>query len=182
MEVAVLDTSVLFPFLLRDALLDIALARLYVAHWSPGILDELSRNLVKHGQSTEQQAARLVVAMNKVFPSALVTGYEPRTPAMTNHPKGRHVLAAAVEIGATVIVTTNLRDFRPAALEPHNLVARSPGAFLGGLAVTQPARVAAVLRKQAARYRTPPMSFEELLAHLNLHAPTLIPQLTEDVL
>lgn len=158
MEVAVLDTSVLFPLLLRDALLDLALARLYVAHWSADILDELARNLVKRGQSTEEQAAKLVAAMNAVFPGALVTGYEQRIPAMTNHPNGRHVLAAAVEIGASVIVTANLRDFRPGALEPHGLVARSPDVFLGELAATQPARVATVLQKQAARYRMPAMS------------------------
>jgi hypothetical protein len=35
---------------------------------------------------------------------------------MTNHPKDRHVVAAAVECGAHVIVTSNLKDFPPAAL------------------------------------------------------------------
>jgi predicted nucleic acid-binding protein len=178
MEIAVLDTSVLFPLLLRDTLLDLAQARLYVVHWSPDILDELARNLVKRGQSTEEQAARLVAAMNRVFPGALVTGYEHRIAAMTNHPKDRHVLAAAVEIGATVIVTTNLRDFRPAALEPHNLMARSPDAFLGELATRQPARVATVLREQAARYRSPAMTFDHLLEKLRLHAPTLVSRLS----
>ncbi len=89
--------------------------------------------------------------MTTVFPGASVTEYEHRIPAMANHPKDRHVLAAAVEVGAGVILTRNLRDFRPDAREPHDLVARSPEDFLGELAATQPAQVATVLRKQAAR-------------------------------
>jgi hypothetical protein len=118
--------------------------------------------------------------MNEVFPGALVTGYEHRILAMTNHPKDRHVLAVAVEIGATVIVTANLRDFQPPALEPHNLAARSPDAFLAEFAATQPARVAAILRKQATRYRTPAMTFDHLLAQLGVHAPTLVSRLMEE--
>jgi hypothetical protein len=39
---------------------------------------------------------------------------------MTNEPKDRHVLAAAVRGRADVIVTENIRDFPPLAADPKN--------------------------------------------------------------
>ncbi|MGD0830917.1 MAG: hypothetical protein ABR907_08245 [Terracidiphilus sp.] len=49
---------------------------------------------------------------------------------MANHPKDRHVLAAAVRCGAQTIVTLNLKDFPEAALSPWDAVAQSPDEFL----------------------------------------------------
>ena len=49
---------------------------------------------------------------------------------MKNHPKDRHVLAAAVRTGAQTIVTFNLKDFPAEALAPWNIVAQSPDEFL----------------------------------------------------
>jgi hypothetical protein len=59
-----------------------------------------------------------------------VEGYESFTPIMANHPKDRHVLAAAVRCGALTIVTLNLKDFPEAALSPWDVVAQSPDEFL----------------------------------------------------
>ena len=39
---------------------------------------------------------------------------------MTNHPKDRHVLAAALRTGAQTIVTFDLKDFPEAALPSSN--------------------------------------------------------------
>lgn len=51
--------------------------------------------------------------MRTAFPDARVTGHEPLIPAMTNHPKDRHVLAAAAHADAAVIVTaTRSNDHR----------------------------------------------------------------------
>lgn len=49
---------------------------------------------------------------------------------MTNQEKGRYVLAAAVEAGAEIIMTLNLRDFPDEALAPHRVKARHPDRFL----------------------------------------------------
>lgn len=43
--------------------------------------------------------------MAAYFPDALVAGYEGLTGSMANHPKDRHVLAAAVAGRADVLVT-----------------------------------------------------------------------------
>lgn len=56
--------------------------------------------------------------METALPTALVTGYE-HLIASLDLPdrKDRHVLAAAIQCAATVIVTSNLKDFPIHALE-----------------------------------------------------------------
>ena len=51
---------------------------------------------------------------------------------MTNHPKARHVLAAAVRANAEVIVTFNLADFPEQALKAYDIAAIHPDEFLPG--------------------------------------------------
>src|SRR5687767_9448716 len=114
----VLDANVLYPFSLRDTLLRAAAEGLFQAYWSEQILDEVSRNLIQAGM-TKLQAERLRTAMEAAFPEARVTAHEHLIPAMNNDQKDRHVVAAAVKVGAQVIVTSNLKDFRnlPAGIE-----------------------------------------------------------------
>jgi hypothetical protein len=95
-DLAVLDACVLFPAALRDTLLRTAEACLYRPRWTDAILDEVRRNLVESGRISKGQAARLIDVMRGAFPSAMVAAYEHLIPFMTNHPKDRHVLAAAV--------------------------------------------------------------------------------------
>jgi hypothetical protein len=47
---------------------------------------------------------------------------------MTNHPKDRHILAAAVR--AEVIVTLNLRDFPEPVLKPYDISPTHPDRVL----------------------------------------------------
>jgi hypothetical protein len=63
--------------------------------WSDHVLEELRRNLIKAGAKREAVEHRLG-QMATYFPDARVTGYEQLIGSMTNHPKDRHVLAAAV--------------------------------------------------------------------------------------
>lgn len=100
----------LYPFTLRDTLLRAGGEGLFQVYWSAEILDEAIRNLVASTTLTAEQGARLRAAMEKAFPEAEVTGYEPLIAGMQNDPKDRHVVAAAVKAGAQVIVTLNLRD------------------------------------------------------------------------
>ena len=117
---AVLDTNVLLPAPLRDTLLRLAEADLYVPKWSDRILAELAKNLVESGRTDAERAARVTRTMEEAFPEAMVPTSLVSTiePAMTNDPKDRHVLAAAVGAGAQVIVSRNLDDFPPKACNP----------------------------------------------------------------
>lgn len=71
---------------------------------------------------------------------------------MANHPKDRHVLAAAVRCGAQTIVTLNLKDFPEAALSPWDVEAQSPDEFLVHQYHLAPEVVAQKLQEQAARH------------------------------
>lgn len=160
----VLDTCVLFPNYLRDTLLRLAVARSYRPLWSPDILDELERNLSE--RTSHEQAARVLSKMREHFEDAEVIGYEPLIEAMPNHPKDRHVLAAAVRANAAAIITFNLSDFTEAALKPFAIRAMHPDEFLLNQLELAPGALIAVLRAQAARYKRSPRDVAALLAVL----------------
>lgn len=168
---ALLDASVIIPAPLNDTLLLAAEAELYRVYWSDDILDEVQRNLVVAGLTTPDQAAKRVAAMRRAFPLALVTRYHELIGQMTNHPKDRHVAAAAIVAGASVIVTSNRRDFPEPALSPHQIVAQSPDEFLLARDDRAPARMTAVIERQASILRQPPMTARGILDHLADHAP-----------
>src|SRR5207302_1734128 len=140
-------------------------------HWTDEILDEVRRNLVETGRSTEAQAQRLVQEMKTHFPEATVQGYSRLVASMTNDPKDRHVLAAAVRSQSQVIVTQNLRDFPDKALAPFSIEAQSPDLFLTYLFGLAPETMTQIVIEQAADLRKPPMSVERVLDALNRQVP-----------
>ncbi|MGW4109687.1 PIN domain-containing protein [Actinosynnema sp. NPDC004786] len=157
-----LDTCVLLKPYLCDTLLSIAESGVYRPLWSAGVLEELDRNLRKRGATAEQVTHR-IDQMSRHFPDARVRGYEQLIDSMENHPKDRHVLAAAVRGGAEVLVTENLKDFPDAALEPYDVVAVHQDDFLQDQLELFPNAVHAALRRQASRYRRDPRSVDDLL-------------------
>jgi predicted nucleic acid-binding protein len=164
----VLDANVLFPFSVRDTLLRAAAAGMFQVHWSEEILEEATRNLIRTGRMNDDQSAHLMAAMRNAFPEAVVAGYEDLVPAMPNHVKDRHVVAVAVKVGAQVIVTSNLRDFK--AL-PTGIEAQSPDDFLLDLLDLAQEEVLALLDRQAAALKRPPITLDELLAGLAKNVP-----------
>ncbi|MCG8556564.1 MAG: PIN domain-containing protein [Proteobacteria bacterium] len=165
----VLDADVLFPFTLRDTLLRAAAEGFYQLYWSDQILDEVQRNLVSTGTTTEEQAEHLRTAMTSYFPESLVEDYEALIPAMSNHEKDRHVAAAAVRAGAQVIVTSNLKDFRDL---PEGIEAQSPDEFLGNLFDLDPDGMLEIVKSQAAALKRPPRSFAEVVHGLGKSVPS----------
>jgi predicted nucleic acid-binding protein len=129
--VAVLDARVLFPASLRDTLLRLAeTPRQYIPKWSDEILAEVTRNLERRRNLAPRKIAHLIGQIECHFPEARITDYEKLIGVMTNNPKDRHVVAAAVKAGAQVIVTSNLRDFPAAALSDWGIEAQHPDEFL----------------------------------------------------
>ena len=57
--------------------------------------------------------AHLEKELHAHFSEAWISGYESLIPRMTNDEKDRHVVAAAVRGEAAIILTLNLRHFRP---------------------------------------------------------------------
>jgi PIN domain len=128
---AVLDACVLVNAALRDTLLRLAEPpHLFLPRWSSDIMVETKRTMeLKLGCSSEQ-TQHLEDELRSHFEDSWVVGYEPLIPVMGNHPKDRHVLAAAVKTGAQTIVTFNLKDFQKEALAPWDVQAQHPDAFL----------------------------------------------------
>ncbi len=175
----VLDACVLFPFGLRDCLLEAAAAGFYQAYWTDEILAEVTRNLIARGKVSDEQAARLVVAMRRAFPESTVDGYQALVAVMTNDEGDRHVAAAAVSVGAQVIVTSNLRHFPDGSLSPFNLEAQSPDDFLQVLLDVDPAEMLLVIRTMADARRKPPMTMAQVVDGLGQTVPGFAGRLRE---
>jgi predicted nucleic acid-binding protein len=165
MDAALLDTCILLKSYLCDTLLSVAEEGAYRPLWSDHILAELRRNLIKAGAKQEAVEHRLG-QMAAYFPDARVTGYEKLTGSMTNHPKDRHVLAAAVAGRADFLVTENLKDFPPRATAHLEITVAGQDDFLSGLLELYPDEVVEALRRQASRYRREPRSVAALLTIL----------------
>jgi hypothetical protein len=148
-----------------------AAADFYQLRWSKEILDEMERNLVSTMTMSADEAARLRAQMEKYFPEAMVTGYEPLIAGMRNDTKDRHVVAAAVKAGAQVVTTVNLKDFTPLT---DGIEAQSPDEFLCNLFDLDPQSFIDMLRTQAADLHKPPVTFEELLERLFRAVPDLV--------
>lgn len=160
----VLDACVLVDACLRDTLLRLAeTPPQYLPRWSAAILDEVGRTLIDKLGRTEAQWAHLQSKMTEAFPDARVARFEHLIPGLTNQVKDRHVLAAAIKAGAAVIVTYNLKDFRPDDLRPWTVEAISPDAFLTECLDADPQAVIAKLGLQATDSGR---RFAELLARL----------------
>lgn len=168
----VLDACVLFPMYLRDTLLSTADEDLYLPYWSQKIIDEIIGNLVKGGTLSQEKAKNLERTIKIAFPEAMVEVPVALEQAMTNEPKDRHVLAAAVTTGADIIVTNNLKDFRENDLAPWKIIAQSPDEFLSDLLDEYPDSIVDLLQQQSQKYKNPPKTFTELINLLGKKAGT----------
>nr|MDT0660989.1 PIN domain-containing protein [Micromonospora sp. DSM 115978] len=114
----------MYPAYLCDTLLRLAEAEAYRPLWSTDILTELRRNVIEAG-IPDDRVDRRIAHMTRSFPDAMVTGYETLVDGMTNDPRDRYVLAAAVRANAEVVVTFNPATATGASLEVAALPAPS---------------------------------------------------------
>lgn len=175
-RIVVVDANVLFPLSLRDLFFRAFEKGLYRLRISRQIWDEVVHNLVEDDRMTRKQALYLDTRVQAFFTAndALVSSYESLIPSLTNDPKDRHVLAAAIQAHAEAIVTFNLKDFSPDALAAHSIIAEHPDTFLCRLYGDNSASMAAVVQEQAAGLRRPPFTLDEVLHTLARHIPTFV--------
>src|ERR1017187_5554659 len=94
---------------------------------------EVNRNLAENFGLTNEQVAYRESEIRRHFPEARVEGHEDLISAMTNHPKDRQVLAAAVRCHAEVVVPHNVKDFPNTAVAPYSINVMGPSTFLRNL-------------------------------------------------
>ncbi|MFJ2029086.1 PIN domain-containing protein [Streptosporangium sp. NPDC087985] len=130
--VVVYDANVLYGNTLRDLLIRLAMTGRLQAKWTSRILDEMQRNLAANRPDIpEEKLGKLRLLMNSAVRDCLVEGYEPLIEGLKlPDPDDRHVLAAAIKVGAQVIVTSNLRDFPSEHLAPWEIEAKAPDDFV----------------------------------------------------
>jgi predicted nucleic acid-binding protein len=162
--VAFLDACVLVPMPLADLLLRLAEpVALFEARWSDGVLAEVTRTLMNRFGKSPEKARYREAAMREFFRDALVTDYDALIGQMRNHPKDRHVLAAAVTCKADFLVTFNLRDF-PVNASPGQPAVVGPAEFLKGLWQMDPYLVEERIREQAEAIGISPETLLDKLA------------------
>jgi hypothetical protein len=126
------DACVLYPAPLHDLLMRLALTDLYRARWTDMIHDEWTRNVLKQRPDLKaEDLERTRSLMNAHVRDSLVTGFEHLIQSVElPDADDRHVVAAAIHGGASLIVTFNLKDFPPDQLKRYNLAAQHPDDFI----------------------------------------------------
>lgn len=154
---AVFDACVLYPAPLRDLLMWLALSGRFRARWSEQIHHEWTRNLLRKRPDLDAALlARTVELMNRAVPDALVSGHEALVEGLhLPDPDDRHVLAAAIRCGASVIVTFNQKDFPTDALATYGVETQHPDEFIDNLFDLDPASVVSAAQKQRRSLQNP---------------------------
>lgn len=166
---AFLDASALYPALLRNILMRLAVDDLFRAFWSERVQDEWTQAIFRNRPDLPRaQIERTRRLMDEAVDDAIVSGYEPliETIALPDA-DDRHVLAAAIHCGANVIVTANLRDFPPEVLSLHGLEALHPDAFILELFKASPQEVVGALHRLRCALKNPPMTPAMLVAAMS---------------
>src|SRR5712692_404246 len=104
----------------------------------------------RNDRHTARRPGRMRSCQLLFVSEAWISGYEPLIPRMTNDEKDRHVVAAAVHGGSQIIITLNLRHFRPEHLEPWGIRALHPQSFLIEIFRQERSVVMTKLEQQAA--------------------------------
>lgn len=120
---------------------------------------------------TEEQAEGWIARMRGHFPEACIPIDAEQAASLETHPKDRHVLAVAIASEADAIVTRNLKDFPPAALEPYGIEAWPPDTLLTVLFQRDPLRMVDIIRFFAESQHTPSRTAQDVLSRLMPVAP-----------
>ena len=162
---AIFDACVLYPAPLRDFLMWLGLSGRFRARWSRDIHEEWKRNLLLNRPDlTRAQVDRTSGLMDRAISDGLVDGYEALVAALTlPDPDDRHVLAAAIRCGASVIVTFNQRDFPADVLASYGVESQHPDEFVENLFDLDAAAVVAAAQRQRAQLKNPSIDVDRCL-------------------
>jgi len=158
----------------------LALTGLFRARWTDAIHEEWMRNVLRNNPHlTRKQLERTRNLMNENVRDCLITGYEDLIDRLTlPDPGDRHVLAAAIQGRADVIVTFNLKHFPAGALKRKRIDAQHPDDFVSRLLDLDPIRVYGAVREQRQALKNPPRTVDELLDTLErLQLPQTVARL-----
>jgi predicted nucleic acid-binding protein len=161
---AILDANVLYPQLVRDTLLSLAVERLYHARWTTTIHAEWMRHLAQDRPEIAAKLPQLAERMNASVPDSLVTNYERLITSIDlPDPDDRHVVAAAIAGHADAIVTFNTKDFPVDVLQPYGIEVQHPDEFVMNQLQLQKIQALSAIKKMRARWTNPARPAQELI-------------------
>lgn len=155
--IALYDANALYPASVRDLLIRLARTGIVGARWTALIQDEWIRNLLANRPDlTPAQLQRTRELMEAAVPGAVVEEFEHRIPELTlPDPDDRHVLAAAIEAKADVLITFNTKDFPRPIVDQFGIEVMDPDAFVLDLLGRYPGQVYAAARAQRSNLTKP---------------------------
>jgi predicted nucleic acid-binding protein len=129
------DANVLYSRVLRDYLLYAADREIIAISWSPKIIAEATEHLRSNVAGFDDAAAaRLEAAMNRAFPFAEIEPGEEHFRMLADislpDEDDRHVLAAALAAEATILCTSNTKDFPETVVKAFGIDVATPDQLL----------------------------------------------------
>ena len=174
-----LDACVLANFGVCDLLLRLSeRPRLIVPHWSAEVLAETRRTQIEKLGWPPELAESFQAKAREAFPDAEISDYESLLPSLTNDPKDRHVLAAAIRGNCPLILTFNLKHFPAEALKPWNICASHPQDYLTILYEMEPQQLTACLGEIAGKRK---IEVQDVLIRLGKILPVFAQRLLDDL-
>jgi predicted nucleic acid-binding protein len=177
------EACVLYPNVLRNLLMYLALTDLFRARWTAQIQDEWIRSVLR--DYPDIPVSRLETSrnlMNEHVREGLIIDYEGLIPALTlPDPNDRHILAAAIQANTDVIVTSNLKDFPVHILKPYGVQAQHPDEFIAELIDLDPIRVCRAVRTHRMSLKNPPKDAKEFLDILRKQSLVISASLLEEM-
>ncbi|MDR1185461.1 MAG: PIN domain-containing protein [Coriobacteriales bacterium] len=169
----VYDSNVLYPSTLRDVLIRLGRKGLVQPKWTERILDETFGNLVKNRPDIDKsRLSRTRELMSAAFLDVVVDEYELWIDQIVLPDENdRHVVAAAIQSEAKVIVTKNLKDFPEDELGKWDIVVKHPDAFLTEMFVRHPTAVAEIIDEIATTWKSLDTTRDDVLASLKIETP-----------
>lgn len=162
---ALLDACVLYPALVRDALLSLHRSCLFAVKWTSEIEQEWTGNLLANRPDLDPALLqRTCELMHAAAPDWKVEGYGDLVAGLTlPDADDRHVVAAAIRGHADCIITTNLKDFPSEYLSQFDLEVFHPDDFIVLQLDLDPLRALKQLKGMRQRLRNPAMDVGQFI-------------------
>jgi predicted nucleic acid-binding protein len=127
----VLDTCVLFPTVVRNILLKLALSGEFQPVWSQNIIEEWIWSSKKNGMISTESAKVEIMQTKLIFPNSLwnleeINNIDYWLPDLDDI----HVLALAIQSKSKGIITFNKKDFPNSILGKYDLFSVTPDQFI----------------------------------------------------
>lgn len=161
-----LDTNVIYSYVLRDCFVTLGVLGVRI-HWSDLIEAEFIAIRTRKSPNQRAQAHLVLARMRKAIPDYRAIVSKRQIEALTLPDlDDRHVLAAAISADASIIVTSNRRDFPKSTLDQFGITAMSPDQALCERFDQDPERMIKAVNNMRGRMVNPPLTFAEWLGRL----------------